>query len=218
MNKFDNIIKSIEDKLLLESPRYYKDQKLQQKWDADDKHDVEEIKKEGIKQQNFEDFEVYLIETSLITREKVLKYVFIKDNEVQSILGIIEEMSVSRISPRTPIKSEKKYILFAASQKNKQENKGLARRIILSHLSNVFPHLISGTEANEDGKPFLEKLLRDAKQKGFKVLGSLHREEIEYKPEDFEKYWEDDEPTPQTLRTRTSAEGKYFKIVFKDEN
>jgi hypothetical protein len=222
MKKFDTLVEEVKKSLITESPNYHKNLPLAKEHTVTHSENVAETKKYGKRLEDFEDHQVYLLEKDIAGQTKLYVFCFFKNKQCQCMLKVQHEKTIDRDAskwkPSPGLVDE--FTLLTADQRHEESNLGLARKIVLNYFSKLFLSLISGEDANDFGRPFWEKLLKGALEKGFKVFGSLSRREHEFKPEDFEKYWLKDDfkelRNPADIRTKTSAGGKYFKIVFQN--
>jgi hypothetical protein len=220
MKKFDTLVEEVEKSLISEAPDYHENAVLAKEHTAEDSEDAAKAKKVGKKLEDFDGLETYLLEKNLGGRTRRYTFYFFKNNKCQCVINIDH---IKIINPPTSIGKQPhgttdEFILYTADQRKEDQNLGLARKIVLNYFSKLFPSLISGEDANRLGRPFWKKLLVGALEKGFEVKGSLNKEEHDYKPENFEKYWlsdKIDDPLELSHNSdKTLARRKYFRIIF----
>lgn len=100
------------------------------------------------------------------------------------------------------------------TQKKSDYTKGLIRRAFLNYFSEKFNSIILDRIANNYGKNFFKKLLREAIEKNYKVVVLLDniRKEIEYDENDYEIYWR---RLITSSEQYTDESDILFKIYFK---
>ena len=222
MKKFDTLVEEVEKSLMTEAPDYHENAVLADEHTVAHSEDVAEAKERGKKLEDFEGLEVYVLERNITERMKHYIFCFFENNQCECMVKIYH---TKHINPpvsigKRPVGTTDEFVLYSADQRHEEQNLGLARKIVLNYLSELFPSFTSGQDANRFGRPFWEKLLRGALEKGFKVVGSLNKEERGFKPNDFEKYWLSDrviDPAELShVSNKTLAGRKCFKIIFKN--
>ena len=220
MKKFDTLVEEVEKSLMTEAPDYHENAVLADEHTVAHSEDVAEAKERGKKLEDFEGLEVYVLERNITERMKHYIFCFFENNQCECMVKIYH---TKHINPpvsigKRPVGTTDEFVLYSADQRHEEQNLGLARKIVLNYFSKLFPSLISGEDANRFGRPFWKKLLVGALEKGFVVKGSLNKQEYDYKPEDFEKYWLSDKiADPLELShnsDKTLAKRKYFRIIF----
>ena len=170
MKKFDALVKHI---LLNESPSL-EDRELPIDLNKIEinRECLEMCLREGEKLSNFEKWKVYKVKNG-----NYVYFCFVAGDSVDAYTQFFINSQV--VYSQT------------VTQKKSDYTKGLIRRAFLNYFSEKFDSIILDRIANNYGKNFFKKLLREAMEKNYKVVVLLDniQKEIEYDENDYEIYW-----------------------------
>lgn len=200
MRNFNNLIKSLTDHFLLESPFYVGKKPLY--INLDDRK-ANKNKFDVITQNNpnkldtFNDYDVF---RSLDKQTRHDTFYFINKNTIEGLVGVEDKEGVAYSK--------------AVAKRNIPENKTLIQDIFLNYFPTIYYSVVSDEYMNNLGKTFWKKLLELSLTKGYtnKVLISNTGEEKDYFPEKFESYW--NHVSDPAIR-RPSPTRMLFKIYYK---
>ena len=189
MKNFDELVNKI---LLTESP-ILSDSELSINLDNEqtNKQAINDCFENGKQVKNFEKYKVYEIKNN-----NFRYFCFIENNVVEGYVEFfIDDQNVYS-----------KRVL----QRKSGNNKGLLRRAFLNYFSHLFSDVILDKIANNYGKQFFKKLMKEANATGFKttIVDEKAKCEALYEDKNFEQYWS----------SKTIVDGRtvgYYDLLFK---
>ena len=189
MKSFDKLVNKI---LLTESP-ILSDSELSINLDNEqtNKQAINDCFENGKQVKNFEKYKVYKIKNN-----NFRYFCFIENNVVEGYVEFfIDDQNVYS-----------KRVL----QRKSANNKGLLRRAFLNYFSHLFSDVILDKIANNYGKQFFKKLMKEANDTGFKttIVDEKTKSEAFYEDKNFEQYWS----SKTIINDRTVG---YYDLLFK---
>jgi hypothetical protein len=200
MKNFNDLIKSLTDQFLLESPFYVGKKPLYINLDDPEfnKNKFDEVVQNN--PNKLDTFNGYDVFRSLDKQTRHDTFYFVNKNTIEGLVGVEDKDGIAYSK--------------AVAKRNISENKTLIQDIFLNYFPTIYYSVVSDEYMNDLGKTFWKKLLELSLTKGYsnRVLISNTGEEKDYFPEKFESYWNHE--SDPVIR-RPSPTRMLFKIYYR---